>query len=106
MFSLYQCDFLLDISPKPAGTIGKGHGASVFKEMCPPDGQHTYLIAKYAQSNDVAAKAAGFSAVKYTMERFKTDFMKSIIEKVHIEGTFKYFFVSKSTRQIRSPRMV
>ena len=82
-------DFSLDIGAKPAGTIGKGHGGSGYKGMCPPDGQHTYRIAIYAQSNDVEAKVTGFNAVRYTMERFEKDFKKSIIEKVHIEGTFK-----------------
>ena len=55
----------------------------------PPDGEHTYRIAIYAQKEDVKAKATGFSAVKYTLERFEKDFGSSIIEKSLIEGTFK-----------------
>ena len=82
-------DFSLDIGTKPAGTIGKGHGGSGYKGMCPPDGKHTYRIAIYAQKEDVKAKASGFSAVKYTLERFEKDFSSSIIEKAHIEGTFR-----------------
>lgn len=82
-------DFSLDIGTKPAGTIGKGHGGSGYKGMCPPDGKHTYRIAIYAQKEDVKAKASGFSAVKYTLERFEKDFSTSIIEKAHIEGAFR-----------------
>ena len=82
-------DFSLDVGTKPAGTIGKGHGGSGYKGMCPPDGKHTYRIAIYAQKEDVKAKATGFSAVKYTLERFEKDFGSSIIEKALIEGTFK-----------------
>ena len=58
-------DFSLDVGTKPAGTIGKGHGGSGYKGMCPPDGKHTYRIAIYAQKEDVKAKATGFNAVKY-----------------------------------------
>ena len=82
-------DFSLDVGTKPAGTIGKGHGGSGYKGMCPPDGKHTYRIAIYAQKEDVKAKATGFSAVKYTLEKFEKDFGSSIIEKALIEGTFK-----------------
>ncbi|MEC8654503.1 MAG: YbhB/YbcL family Raf kinase inhibitor-like protein, partial [Pseudomonadota bacterium] len=82
-------DFSLDVGTKPAGTIGKGHGGSGYKGMCPPDGEHTYRIAIYAQKEDVKAKATGFSAVKYKLERFEKDFGSSIIEKSLIEGTFK-----------------
>ena len=81
--------FSLPSGKKPEGTIGKGHKGSGYKGMCPPDGKHTYRIAIYAQKEDVKAKASGFSAVKYTLERFEKDFSGSIIEKINITGDFK-----------------
>jgi len=81
--------YSLSSGKKPSGTIGKGHGGSGYKGMCPPDGKHTYRIAIYAQKENVKAKASGFSAVKYTLERFEKDFSDSIIQKVMITGDFK-----------------
>ena len=81
--------YSLSTGKKPSGTIGKGHGGSGYKGMCPPDGKHTYRIAIYAQKENVKAKASGFSAVKYTLERFEKDFSDSIIQKVMITGDFK-----------------
>ena len=82
-------NFSLSSGKKPDGTVGKGHKGSGYNGMCPPDGKHTYRIAIYAQKDNVKAKASGFSAVKYTLERFEKDFSKSIIEKVMITGDFK-----------------
>ena len=81
--------FALPSGKKPKGTIGKGHSGSGYSGMCPPDGKHTYRIAIYAQKEDVKAKASGFSAVKYTLERFEKDFSSSIIEKIIVTGDFK-----------------
>ena len=81
--------FILDRGAKPAGVIGKGHSGSGYKGMCPPDGKHEYRIAVYAQKEDVKAKATGFSAVKYTLERFEKDFGPAIIQKSVLTGTFK-----------------
>ena len=81
--------FILDRGAKPAGIIGKGHSGSGYKGMCPPDGKHEYRIAVYAQKEDVKAKATGFSAVKYTLERFEKDFGPAIIQKSVLTGTFK-----------------
>ena len=81
--------FSLPSGKKPKGTIGKGHSGSGYSGMCPPDGKHTYRIAIYAQKEDVKAKTSGFSAVKYTLERFEKDFSGSIIEKINVTGDFK-----------------
>ena len=81
--------FALPSGKKPNGTIGKGHSGSFYSGMCPPDGKHTYRIAIYAQKEDVKAKAKGFNAVKYTLERFEKDFSDSIIEKINVTGDFK-----------------
>ena len=81
--------FILDRGARPVGVIGKGHGGSGYKGMCPPDGKHEYRIAIYAQKEDVKAKATGFSAVKYTLERFEKDFGSEIIQKSVLTGTFK-----------------
>ena len=81
--------YSLSSGKKPSGTIGKGHGGSGYKGMCPPDGKHTYRIAIYAQKDNVKAKSSGFSAVKYTLERFEKDFSDLIIQKVMIIGDFK-----------------
>ena len=81
--------FALDRGAKPAGVVGKGHSGSGYKGMCPPDGKHKYRIAVFAQNKDVKAKATGFSAVKYTLERFEKDFASAIIQKSILFGTFK-----------------
>ena len=73
---------------KPAGTIGKGHKGIGYNGMCPPDKIHTYRIAIYAQKKNVNAKVTGFSAVKYTLERFEKDFSDTIIDKIVITGSF------------------
>ena len=80
--------YSLDLGAKPKGTIGKGHRGKGYSGMCPPDKEHTYRIAIYAQKGNVKAKASGYNAVKYTLEKFEKNFSSSVIEKTVINGDF------------------